>query len=302
MLLFFRRFYLLAIALLIINLYPAKAAQKSPDSLYAAGEARFDAGLASVKMPAKFSGHILLQTTINGRGPYYFALDTGASVSTMSPVFAKDVLKLSAKTEKQSKWAYVDAALKFPGLTITNHRFFNIIDYMPEDGVIVAGVLGADFIRHFVLEIDYPHQTVTLYDPKTYKYSDENDLMPRTVSLKMVDNRPHVDVKLLFGDESINADALIDTGSPYHLMWRVGFTKMLPLSKAFSGIVMGPAHIDFGTYNGEYQGNALTKKLDFDVLLGNRVFNDFKVVFDYANSRMIIALPFKKEAVKVCCG
>jgi hypothetical protein len=297
------RFSLLALMLLTVYLGSAKADNKSQTLT---GIARFDDGNMSVTLPAKFTqAHILVETTINGRGPYYLALDTGASVSTVAPGFISNVLKLTPKKEmNERKWPYVDVSLRVPGVDVTNQRFFPVIDYMVEAGVAICGILGYDFIQHFVLEIDYFHKTVTLHDPKSYHYSDENDLGTQFLPFTLEGLAPHIKLNVRFGQvEPVMIKALIDTGSGHALL----FTEEAKKRLRIEGQVLKDAQLGsiiiHPSGSGIHRPNALSKPpFTFDALLGNPAFENMKVVFDYPNKRIITAYPFKNESEKICCN
>src|SRR5438105_7395282 len=74
----------------------------------AGGTSRFTNNTASITLPAKFVGdHIFVETYIEGRGPYYFGLDTGASYSIMWPDLAQSLRLKSQKLKGKVKLPYV---------------------------------------------------------------------------------------------------------------------------------------------------------------------------------------------------
>ncbi|MET0650752.1 MAG: pepsin/retropepsin-like aspartic protease family protein [Pyrinomonadaceae bacterium] len=262
---------------------------------------RFDRGEASVTLPAKFThSHILINTLINGQGPYYLALDTGASISTAPPAFLSKVLKLDAKTETNPrKWQYADVDLRFPGLSLTRLRFFTAVDYMAEDGTLICGILGYDFLGRFVLEIDYFHKTVTLHDPEKYRYSDKNDLAPQTLPFTLEGLTPHLDITLRFkGGREATVKAMVDTGAGPALVFTEEAKRRLNIGPGLDGpdikeAQLGGSIIHVDSWD-THRPNSLSRPpFSFDVLLGNAAFENMKVVFDYANRRMITAYPFK---------
>jgi Aspartyl protease len=114
----------------------------------------------------------LVPVTIDGKGPYTFAIDTGASQSLLDSSVAKklhvratggkhpvagitDVT--SVKTLFVKHWSV--GGVKLPATTIveTNLPFGNV------DGG-VQGLLGSDMLSQFdVITIDYDHQVLRLH-------------------------------------------------------------------------------------------------------------------------------------------
>ncbi|MDX6486031.1 MAG: hypothetical protein QOF43_1184, partial [Gaiellaceae bacterium] len=114
----------------------------------------------------------VVPVTINGKGPYSFAIDTGASQSLVDSAVAKE-LKVPKTGSKQriagiasvSKLATIRVeewrvgSVKLPSTTIieTNLPFGNA------DGG-VQGLLGSDMLSQFdIVTIDYAHSRLVLH-------------------------------------------------------------------------------------------------------------------------------------------
>jgi predicted aspartyl protease len=177
-------------------------------------------------LASRFGTHIIVQVSLNGSAPIELALDTGANYSTLNEDLAK---KLKLKIRRGTYIGcpvteYREARLSIGGIDVDNQRFCAILAKgvtTQTDGVKtkVPGILGYDFLRDFVVEIDYPKRIVKLYDPKSYKFVRGTDFAGE-IPLHMKNGKPHVDVQILPRSDQppIVIDALIDTGSGNNLL------------------------------------------------------------------------------------
>lgn len=205
------RIKLLAAALILTAAVTALG-QVRVELPYADGSARLARGARAVTLTSRFNrGHPYVETYINGKGPYSFVLDTGASYSVMLPALAKS-FGLKERKVKGTEFTYVDAALRVPGVEADRHRFYTFVEQLPGAGV--AGLLGHDFLRQFVVEVDYSRPAVVLHDPKQFRRPAGDDTRWEAVPLKVENNSPIIPVRLnYFRDGSEEFPALIDTGA-----------------------------------------------------------------------------------------
>jgi predicted aspartyl protease len=116
---------------------------------------------------------ILLETMVNGKGPFRFVLDTGAGVTIISPGLAK---KLNIKPHKRKKPDKATGAggtmqIQFgtvKSLKVGEARLERLkVGIMDLSGIGKAieteidGIIGYNFLKKFRVTIDYPKQTVT---------------------------------------------------------------------------------------------------------------------------------------------
>lgn len=133
--------------------------------------------------------HILIKTTIGQSRPLSFLLDTGANVAIVRMPVAKELgLTLygsvntggaGAGTQaghrvKDAKWSLVglegfsqpvSLALPLP-LLPRGH------------GQDVDGIIGGEFIKEFVLELDYQARSLTLHDRGSFRYGGTGEVLP----------------------------------------------------------------------------------------------------------------------------
>jgi predicted aspartyl protease len=113
---------------------------------------------------------ILLETMVNGKGPYRFVLDTGAGLTMISPELAK---KLEVKRDETQKAVGAGGSLevhfgKVQSLAVGGTQLegltVGIMELTPISKAIetdIDGIVGYNFLKKFRVSIDYPRQTVT---------------------------------------------------------------------------------------------------------------------------------------------
>jgi hypothetical protein len=152
---------------------------------------RFANGVNAVEVPATFTDErVFFPVTIGGGKPSLFELDTTARNSSIDPGRAKDLsLQIEAAaggggTSPASGSTVRDAVLGLPGVDIPIGSL--AISAQPDFGSVVGrgyeGTLGADFLAHVIVEIDYGQQTARVYDPAAYHYAGPGVSVPFTLS------------------------------------------------------------------------------------------------------------------------
>jgi aspartyl protease len=114
----------------------------------------------------------LVPIYVDGHGPYAFLLDTGSSISSVSPQLAAGLrLPRSGKTAQISGVATI---AKAPLVSITDWRLGRyrlapetvVALNMPGSAGSVAGLLGSDELRRFgQVTIDFRHLRLQLAGP-----------------------------------------------------------------------------------------------------------------------------------------
>lgn len=115
-------------------------------------------------------GHIFVQAFVNGRGPYLFGFDTGASGMGRADVRLRAELALPKVGEEQNsdgiKTVTTDvveaAELRLGPVDKRNVRLLSR-DYNGSNATapFLMGIIGRDFAADRLLTIDYPHQRLT---------------------------------------------------------------------------------------------------------------------------------------------
>jgi len=118
---------------------------------------------------------ILVDVYANGRGPFQFAVDTGASTTAITPELAKELgvasSPIGAATTAGAHVAVTGGILQsfqVGGAKIQNSNvvvgdFFGMLS--KAIGAKLDGIVGYNFLRNYKVALDYPNETLTLLPP-----------------------------------------------------------------------------------------------------------------------------------------
>jgi hypothetical protein len=279
-----------------------------------AANARFDHG-DRIVIPADFGDNtIVLRVTVNNAAPLKFFFDTGAGMSLLDSRRAAALHLKKTDDVKATgiggsiQGSFVNGvSLRVAGVTVHNQPLALLPLDFPCEAQDVAGIIGYDFIKEFVVEIDYEAKTVSLFNPALYKYNGRGDLIPLVIS----HNTPRIHARIgLPGRTSVEALFEIDTGSDGALSINSPFVKKHALLQLLTTqfdsthLGLGGASKSVDVRIGELQMGrqviasplvSLSRDIegslaseDNDGPLGNEILRRFKIVLDYSRQRMIV--------------
>src|SRR5439155_24434268 len=85
------------------------------------------------------------------------------------------------------------------------------------------GIIGCDFIKQFVVEVDYLKRIMNLYNPRTYRYVGSGKSVPLIL---IGQNSPLVDAKIfLAGRVPVKVKLEVDTGGDNAVLVNSPFVK-----------------------------------------------------------------------------
>jgi hypothetical protein len=248
----------------------------------------------SFQAPIGFAGHlIVLDVMVNGKGPYKFGLDTGASGGArVSQQVAKDLdLPVVGQAEGIGLGPNkLSLPLVKASLTLGPIHFDDIQaavhDIPTSSGQPVDGVLGFDLFKDYLLTIDYPNGTVSVAPGRLY--SNERGVLVMMSPLGI----PQIGGTI--AGNSIIID--IDSGSNggFGLMKQYeSELKFVSAPKPIGQAVGagGTVDVDAGTVDGDLAFGDQTLHdpvVSFLPLpgvanLGSRVLSNYAITFDQAN-------------------
>ena len=135
-------------------------------------------------------GRILIETRLDGRGPFRMIFDSGASA-----VISRDVAKrlrlplLSPHSESGTgNQAYETAVTTMRSVQIGSSRLSDIgfdvmsmVDMPPVFGTVaIDGILGRPVFDRYTVQVDYDHHVLSLYKPGTFCPASSDTPVPFT--------------------------------------------------------------------------------------------------------------------------
>jgi len=161
------KFATLLFVLVMLGLTMAEVAQAQPPPAATPPAATwvFPPGVTDLTIPTRFSttGEIAIRMTVNGRG-LDLTLDTGMDRNMLdSSVFNAIALQQAGDSSATITTVQFGGAT-MRGLPVNKGSFFR----RDEDGNLIVGVLGYDFLKAAVVKIDYDHQQVHIIDPTAF--------------------------------------------------------------------------------------------------------------------------------------
>jgi hypothetical protein len=166
--------------------------------------------------------HILIRVRINNSAPLWFIFDTGDKVAIVDIGRARSLgLNLQGETNVGGagagtlKGSYVrDASLNVVGVEGKSQPVVMAIPLdglQPRFGHDIDGIIGADFIKQFVVEVDYPARVLRLHDKDKFAYSGSGEILPLTF---IYGGYPIIDAEItVTGRPAIKGKFVIDIGS-----------------------------------------------------------------------------------------
>lgn len=261
---------------------------------------------ASFKLPFEFAGnHIYLPVKINDSETVWMMFDTGASQTFIDVDKAKE-LKLQI-----SDGAIKNTTLKFQTFKVENQDLqLTRLGFGSNDGHSIDGLLGYDFIKRFVVEIDYQKRIITFHSPANFKRSKIFTEVPLTMLEDDSGGKvPLASVKI--GDK-IEGKLIVDTGVRSVATFNMPFVnnnnllKLVP--KTIDQIVGGGATVRVAQFlhgrlpKMEFGGflikdsvvgfsqatDGVTSISDFGGIIGGGILRRFKVIFDYSKEKLYL--------------
>ena len=178
---------------------------------------------SSVTIPFELvTRHIMVKVKVNNSRPLSFVLDTGDKVGVIDAEVAKQLgLTLEgqirvggAGAETLSASMVKDGNWTLPGL----ERFSQPLTLALPLGHLAArfghdfdGIIGSDFIRQFVVEVDYQNRLLKIHDKDKFAYSGTGESIPIQLNGQ---GFPLLDAEVTpVGSDPIKGKFVLDLGS-----------------------------------------------------------------------------------------
>ena len=272
----------------------------------------FESGRTAT-IPFDFSdGALVVRVRVNNSQPLKFFFDTGAGISVVSPKQAArlhlrtaDSLKVTGTGGTVNGTVAMGVSLRLPGVTVRNQNVavFSLDDF-PCEARDITGIIGYDFIKEFVVEIDYEASVIRLFEPRGYEYTGRGDLFPLTIARTP---RVRAGVKVP-GRASVEGLFEIDTGHEGTLVINSPFVNRHKLLDALNdqipangrgvggvstragarleSLQLGPYTIGSPVVALSLETEGALAATDNDGPIGNEILQRFKMTLDYSRRRM----------------
>ena len=167
-------------------------------------QATAKATYAPVTIPFELNGrHIILKGKVNGQ-PLSFVLDTGAQQAFVDLDVAKRMnLNLNGEVRVGGAGAAVSSGAFVNGASFTLDGFEGFSQPVkmalplgktlsPRAGRAFEGIIGEEFIKEFVVEVDYQAKLLKLHDKEKFVYSGPGESIP----IKLVHGHPILEAEV----------------------------------------------------------------------------------------------------------
>jgi len=262
-----------------------------------------------IEVPVRIEGNRpQVWVKVNGSKPLNFLFDSGATESFIrDKAAAKLKLKptVTYKNGDETASAVEGTTLTLGGasfsprrLTIHSFKPFRFLEPFND------GILGADFLQSFVVELDYRKGTMKLRDPNYYKYTGPGDYL----LIRQEHGRPSIDARITDGNgKPVTARLLIDTGAGDSLYLEKSFSDAHALKESLSRTLSGKATGFTGrtpVRRGELEGLQIGHyfidrphttffddaegKRTISGLIGGGILSRFTVIFHYGRQQLIL--------------
>jgi predicted aspartyl protease len=274
-------------------------------------DARADEVAASsgIEIPIRVrSGHVYVDVEINGKGPFHFLFDTGAS-NVLTPEAARrldlpvrDNVDVTGTGGTQAGGSTKVDSLQLGGVTLSNQTFY-VLDLPPgaSEAAPVDGLIGFELLDRFPVQLDYANATLTLYTGKDARHA--GPAAPARLSFR--GKTPQIDGKV----DGIAGRFSIDTGSAGSLTLSAPFVTDHDLATRYRARtrimsaqgIGGPVYallaraelLDLGTATAKHPVTFLSQQRAGTVArkdtagnIGFGVLHQFTIFFDYPRKQI----------------
>lgn len=276
----------------------------------------------AVAIPFKFiNKNIIVPITINDSDTLFFMIDSGLTHTLITQLFPEDSLQLNNTDEETIKGLGGDETLnvvisynntiKLKGITGIQQR----INFIKEDifnlsqlaGHKINGIIGYDFLKHFIIKIDYRRHILTLYNPKYYRKKLRRYIH---FPLEIIAGKPYLRTDIIAPDNKRKRlKLMLDTGASLGLWLMDNNHTHIPkpektISTYLGQGLSGKIHGEYGRipklfFKNKTLKNVLTAYPDAEDVqgvtnekrngsIGSEILRRFYVILDYPNKRIAL--------------
>jgi hypothetical protein len=267
-------------------------------------------------------GFMIVKIRLQKTFPMRFIFDTGAEHTIIFNKMYSDMLRLPYDRKipilgadlSQEMYANIvrNIYLDLQGAKSVKRDILvlekNYLRLFETAGIHVDGIIGGEFFRGLVVEIDYKKKNITLHHPHSWDESNYKKYTP--FDIKVINYKPYVTVKSIHSQDTTDLDLLVDTGASLTFLLHANSDNSLALpdyvipgnlGSGLGGDVMGFMGLVEKIKMGKFEfNNVFTSFQDIDPgmireneffrngLIGNVLLSRFKVVINYIDNKMYL--------------
>ena len=263
--------------------------------------------------------HVVIQVKVNNSRPLSFVLDTGDKFAIIDLERAKELgltlqgeLRAAGAGSERPTGAFVrDSSFTIPGLAGFSQPVniaLPVRHLAPRMGQDFDGILGSEFIKEFVLELDYQARVIKLHDKDKFNYTGHGESIP--IKLNGA-GHPIIDGEVTpIGSDPVKGKFVLDIGSSAALILYSPFVVdhhlLGPNLKTIKAIGVGGAggastgrigrvtELKIGAFKISNPTTMFSEDkegaLASSAVLGNigaQVLSKFRLLLDYGHDRII---------------
>jgi hypothetical protein len=183
-----------------------------------------------VRIPFKLVRNmIVVQLSINNKGPFNFVLDTGVGLVIITDptlidslsIINKRSIKIAGIGVGKDYEAYVVSGLRFtlPGITSDNigaailkKEQFNLSNYA---GIPIHGLIGYEFFDSFAVKVNFSDSSLTVGALKNIRVFNKSNKVPISIE----DRKPYLTTNVRFTDgKLLHCKLIVDLGAGHPLL------------------------------------------------------------------------------------
>ena len=292
-------------------------------ALWSAVPSQKPAAVREIVLPTERASNVFfVRTTINGDGPFWFTVDTGATLTVLDPSTAarlnlptrsagrRSVGVTASDTEMATT---TGATLEIDGLVPFSPPLMYVISVQGNAGALghqIDGVLGTDVLRRYQVTFDYAAGRVSVRPG----VPAAGPIQPASIPVTLTGNMLVAPATITLPDRSsLAARLLLDTGSngavtlttPFvrrHTLPERFQTRELTATVGISGVAFSPVVVLPSVAFGDATmpdvraalstaTSGLAASTDFDGIIGAASLRRFVVTVDYPGRRLILDAP-----------
>lgn len=263
--------------------------------------------------------HVVIQVKVNNSRPLSFVLDTGDKFAIIDLERAKELglnlqgeIRAAGAGSERPTGAFVrDSTFSIPGLAGFSQPVniaLPVRSLASRMGQDFDGILGSEFIKEFVLELDYQARVLKLHDKDKFSYTGPGESIP--IKLNGA-GHPIIDGEVTpIGSEPVKGKFVLDIGSGAALILYSPFvtehqllSSNMKTIRAIGGAGAGGettgrighvTELKIGKFTISNPSTMFSEDkegaLASSAVLGNigaRVMSKFRLLFDYSHDRII---------------